>query len=97
MSRKQPLNSVEPEKSGVNLGRHETELQGLQTPRSGGYRDSLHRRHRHISSDDIEALLERGFVERLSERCGVLRLVDKTYRLPLRGASSRYGDSWRLL
>jgi len=57
-------------------------------------RDSRHRRHRHISNDDKQVLLERGFVEWLSERRGVLRFVERfcRFRLPLHGSSSKYGD-----
>jgi hypothetical protein len=57
-------------------------------------RDSQHRRHRHISSDEMKVLLQRGFVEWLSEPRGVLRFVERIcrFRLPLHGPSSRYGD-----
>ena len=66
-------------------------------------RDSLHRRHRHISSEDREVLLRRGLVECLEwlddpykpdEPRRVLRFVKQFWmlRLPLRGATSRYGD-----
>lgn len=56
-------------------------------------RDALHRRHRHISSDEKNELLTRGFVEWLSKARGVLRFVERFYRfrLPLHGPSSRYG------
>ena len=57
-------------------------------------RDSRHRRHRHISTDEAEVLIERGFVEWLSERRGVLQFVEKfcTFKLPLHGSSSRFGE-----
>ncbi len=57
-------------------------------------RDPLHRRHRHISSDEMRVLLEKGFVEWLSESRGVLRFVERfcRYRISLYGLSSRYGD-----
>jgi hypothetical protein len=57
-------------------------------------RDSLHRRHRHISSDEMRVLFERGFIEWLSESRGALRFVERfcRFRTPLHGLSSRYGD-----
>jgi hypothetical protein len=56
-------------------------------------RDSRHRRHRHISNDEMQPLLERGFVEWLCEHRGVLRFVGQfcSFRMPLRGSSSKYG------
>jgi hypothetical protein len=55
-------------------------------------RDSLHRRHRHISSDDMEVLLRRGFVEWLSKPRGVLRFVKRFCKFQLHAPSSRYGE-----
>jgi hypothetical protein len=57
-------------------------------------RDSQHRRHRHISCDEMEVLLQSGFVEWLSERRGVLRFVERfcKFKLLLHGSSSRYGE-----
>jgi hypothetical protein len=56
-------------------------------------RDAPHRRHRHVSSEDRDELLNRGFVEWLSESRGVLRFVERfsKFQLSLHGASSRYG------
>jgi hypothetical protein len=56
-------------------------------------RDSPHRRHRHISSDEKNELLKHGFVEWLSALRGVLRFVDRFYRfrVSLHGPSSQYG------
>lgn len=57
-------------------------------------RDSLHRRHQHISNEDKEVLLRSGAVKWLDEPRRVLSFVEQfwKFRLPLRGATSRYGD-----
>lgn len=54
-------------------------------------RDGHHRRHRHISKEDGEILLKRGFATWLDEARGVLQLVGAS-RFALRGASTRYGS-----
>ena len=61
-------------------------------------RDSLHRRHRHISSDEVRVLFERGFVEWLSESRGVLRLVERfcSFGLLCTGSPHGLGISWRM-
>jgi hypothetical protein len=56
-------------------------------------RDARHHRHRHISNDEKEVLLRRGFVEWISDRHRVLRFVERfRFRFSLHGHSSRYGD-----
>jgi hypothetical protein len=56
-------------------------------------RDALHRRHRHVSSEDRDELLRNDFVEWLSKTRGVLRFTERfsRFQLSLHGASSRYG------
>lgn len=54
-------------------------------------RDARHRRHTHISKQDGDILLSRGFATWLDEARGVLQLVGGS-RFSLRGASTRHGS-----
>src|SRR6516164_4322778 len=57
-------------------------------------RDGRHRRHTHISVDEGNDLLQRGFVEWLSKKDGILRIAEEfcRFQLPLHGGSSRFGQ-----